>query len=180
MVCYVFTPIRITIMFSAISSLTAPFEDRLAEKSHDAHFRDALLIARNKPELSPSETQHAVFNYMPGWVSTLMKLRNTLVKLFGFEVGQANFKTKKVELEVGDKAGFLTVLEKFDDEIISGAEDKHMQFFISVKLTDNNIVISTLVNKKTLMGKLYVNSILPFHYIIARSVMINAQKAGRI
>lgn len=167
-------------MFSTISSLTAPFDDRLAEKSHESYFRDALVIARNKPQLSPSETQHAVFNYMPSWVSILMKLRNTLVKLFGFEVGQANFNSKKAELEVGDKAGFLTVLDKFDDEIISGAEDKHMQFFISVKLTDNNIIISTLVNKKTLLGKLYVNSILPLHYIIARSVINNAQKAGRI
>lgn len=167
-------------MFSAVTSLAAPFNDRLAEKAHYSYFRDALMITRLKPELSPSETQFAIFNYMPSWVSALMRLRNKLVKFFGFEVGQANFNTNKTELVIGDKAGFLTVLEKFDDEIISGAEDKHMQFFISVKLTQQHIIVSTLVNKKTLLGKLYVNGILPFHYVIARAVINNARKANRI
>ncbi|GHG01270.1 hypothetical protein GCM10017161_32410 [Thalassotalea marina] len=167
-------------MFSAISSLTAPFADRLAEKSRNNYFRDALVISREKTELSPSETQFAIFNYMPSWVTALMSLRNKLVTLFGFDVGKANFKTEKTELDVGDKAGFLTVSEKHDDEIINQAEDKHMEFFISVKLTDTNIIVSTLVIKKTFLGKLYVNSVLPFHYFIARAVINNARKAGRI
>ncbi|MBQ4835780.1 MULTISPECIES: DUF2867 domain-containing protein [Pseudoalteromonas] len=167
-------------MFSAISSLVAPFNDRLANKAQSSHFRDALVISRKKHTLSPSETQHAIFNYMPSWITMLMRLRNRLVKLLGFKVGQTNFTTSKTELDVGDQAGFVTVLEKYADEIICGAEDRHMHFYISVRLDTNNIIVSTLVNKKTLLGKAYVNAILPFHYVIARVVINSARKAGRI
>lgn len=117
---------------------------------------------------------------MPSWVSKLMRARNRIVKLFGFEVGADNLTPNSDELKIGDKAGFLTVIEKTQDEIISYAEDKHMIFYISVLKQADQVIVSTLVNQKTLIGRLYVNSILPFHYVIARTVMNNALKAKRL
>jgi len=167
-------------MFSRIKALKSPYNDRLSHKTHHHFFRDALATSRNNKELTPSQIQHAIFSHMPPWVNVLMKIRNRVVSIFGFEVGSDNLKPKSDELEIGDRAGFLTISEKYQNEIISRAEDKHMEFYISVAVPDNQIVVSTLVNQKTLIGRVYVNLILPFHYVIARTVINNAIKAGRI
>lgn len=167
-------------LFSNIQTLDEPKQDKLASKVEGHYFRDALSMPLNNPSMSPSQLQHAIFAHMPSWVSKLMRARNRIVKLFGFEVGADNLTPNSDELKIGDKAGFLTVIEKTQDEIISYAEDKHMIFYISVLKQADQVIVSTLVNQKTLIGRLYVNSILPFHYVIARTVMNNALKAKRL
>jgi len=167
-------------LFAAIHALKLPIDDRLSGKAIAPFFRDALQTQLSQEQLTPSEVQYAIFNYLPSWVNGLMQLRNKLVKLFGFKVGQDNLRPESDELSIGDQAGFLTIIEKSDDEIISYADDKHMTFYLSVKKQGNNVVVSSLVNQKTLIGRIYVNAVLPFHYFIARIVINNAIKAKRI
>jgi translation elongation factor EF-G len=166
--------------FSAIQALKLPIDDRLSSKAISPFFRDALQTPLSQTQLTPSQVQYAIFNYLPKWVSGLMQLRNKLVRVFGFEVGQTSMKPTSDELKVGDKAGFLTIIEKSDDEIISQADDKHMTFYLSGKKLNNTVIISSLVNQKTGIGRIYVNAVLPFHYFIARIVINNAIKAKRI
>lgn len=166
-------------LFSSIKTLKEP-DDRLTEKVVKPYFRDALQAEVTQAQLTPSQLQYAIFNYLPNWVNGLMSLRNRMVKVFGFEVGTSNMAPKSSELNVGDKAGFLTVIEKTENEIISHADDKHMTFYLSVKKQENKVVVSSLVNQKTRIGIIYVNAILPFHYFIARIVINNALKEKRI
>lgn len=167
-------------LFKRITALPKPHNDRLSLKGQKHFFRDALITRRSKKELTPSQIQYAIFSYLPSWINVLMRIRNRIVAVFGFEVGQSNMAPKTDELAIGDQAGFLTVLEKYQDEIISIADDKHMTFYLSVALSGDDVVVSSLVNQKTMIGRIYVNSILPFHYFIARIVINNAIKAGRI
>lgn len=167
-------------LFSNIETLKAPFKDNLADKAEGHYFRDALAIKLDKTELSPSQLQHAIFSHMPNWVTRLMRIRNRIVTLFGFEVGVDNLTPTSDELVIGDKAGFLTISEKYENEIISTSDDKHMRFYLSVLKEADRVVISTLVNQKTLIGRIYVNCILPFHYFIARTVLNNAIKDRRV
>ncbi|KAF7785754.1 hypothetical protein PRUB_a0133 [Pseudoalteromonas rubra] len=166
-------------MFSHITSLT-PEPDRLQAKAGPHHFRDALQIALDTPSLTPSQLQYRIFNTMPGWVTQLMQLRNKLVAVFGFSTGQETMTPASDELAVGDQAGFLNVCEKHPEEIISYSEDRHMVFYLSVKKQQSSVIVSTLVNPKTLTGRIYLNAILPFHYVVARSVIQGAKKAGRL
>lgn len=167
-------------LFRNISTLNKPYGDRLAQKEGQYYFRDALVTKATHNHLSPSQIQYAIFAYLPQWVNALMRMRNRIVSVLGFEVGKSNLRPKEGELSIGDKAGFLTISEKYEGEIISYAEDKHMDFYLSVAIKGSDIIVSTLVNQKTLIGRMYVNLILPFHYIIARTVINNAIKAGRI
>ena len=167
-------------LFRKINSLNKPFADRLAEKEGEYYFRDALVVEATQNHLSPSQVQYAIFAYLPQWVNTLMRIRNRIVSVFGFKVGKDNLTPTSDELSVGDKAGFLTISEKYEDEVISYAEDKHMDFYLSVSIKNSQIIVSTLVNQQTLIGRVYVNLILPFHYVIARIVINNALKSGRI
>jgi hypothetical protein len=167
-------------LFPNIRSLKEPLSDRLANKAQAPYFRDALSVRIEKTTLTPSQLQHSIFSYMPTWVTVLMRIRNKIVKLFGFTVGADNLRPTSDELAIGDKAGFLTISEKYENEIISYSEDRHMSFYLSVLKQSDQVIISTLVNQKTFIGRLYVNSILPFHYVIARTVIHNAIKENRI
>jgi hypothetical protein len=167
-------------LFSTIQALKSPFDDHLNSKAIYPFFRDALQTPLSQEQLTPSQVQYAIFNYLPSWVNWLMIVRNKLVRFLGFEVGQTSMAPTSDELAIGDKAGFLTIIEKSDNEIISQADDKHMTFYLSVKKQNNTVIISSLVNQKTCIGRIYVNAILPFHYFIARIVIHNAIKAKRI
>lgn len=167
-------------LFKKIKALPEPHNDRLSSKAQKHYFRDALLAKRSQKDLSPSQLQFAIFAYLPSWVQNLMKIRNRIVSVFGFEVGQSHMQPKSAELAVGDQAGFLTMIETYPDEIISYADDKHMTFYLSVATVDDDVIVSSLVLQKTAIGRIYVNAILPFHYFIARIVINNALKAGRI
>lgn len=167
-------------LFKNITSKKPPHHDRLCFKDSGHTFRDALVAKRTLLELSPGQIQYAIFGYLPDWVNSLMALRNRLVKVFGFEVGQNSMLPASTDLKVGDQAGFLTVIECYPDEIISIADDKHMTFYLSVALKDDTFIISSLVIQKTWTARVYVNAILPFHYFIARLVINNAIKAKRV
>jgi hypothetical protein len=169
--------------FDKIRNLSEPKDDTLATKVSKHYFRDALATKRTNQKLTASQLQFAIFAYMPSWVGYLMNIRNACVALFGFSVGtgkESGMSPQGEEMEIGDKAGFLIVTEKTEFEIISKAEDKHMAFYLSVAIKADDVVVSTLVNQKTLIGRIYVNLILPFHYVIARCVINNAIRSGRI
>ena len=163
-----------------ITSIAPPRHDYLATLSCSPYFRDAILIIPQKPVSLPARAQLAIFGHMPKWVTKLMNIRNAIVKRFGFDVGQLSVMPKNDELNVGDQVGFMRVIQKTDYEIISYAEDKHMAFYLSTKISNNAVVLSTLVNKKTFIGRCYVNFIIPFHYVIARAVIKNALNKNRL
>jgi len=167
-------------MMKRIKSMTPPTQDYLASVSRSPFFRDAICITPKKSVTKPDQAQVAIFGHMPKWVSAMMRVRNTLVKSLGFEVGQLNVKPTNDFLKVGDQVGFMHVIEKNEYEIISYAEDKHMAFYLSTKIDNDAIVLSTLVNKKTFIGRCYVNFIIPFHYFIARAVIKDALTNNRI
>jgi len=164
----------------AVKAVTVPGADFLSEKSIAPYFRDALQVTLTKPELSAAQVQYRVFSQMPKWVDSLMSLRNRIVKHFGFDVASSSITPNNDQLKVGDAVGFMTVIRCDEKEIVSFAEDKHMQFYLSVSKCTNRAVISTLVNKKTLFGRIYVTAIIPFHWLIARVVINQATVRNRI
>lgn len=163
-----------------VKATDIPKTDFLASKSEFPYFRDALLAPLTNKDLTPSNIQLNIFSHMPTWVNKLMRLRNGVVKRLGFRVDDDLFKVNVDQLKVGDKAGFMTVIRCNDIEIVSFAEDRHMDFYMAVTKKDDKVVISTLVNKKTTVGRVYLTMIAPFHWFIARTVITNAINKGRI
>lgn len=164
-----------------VTAKPIPTNDFLASQRTKHSFRDALSAPLSKPTLSAAKAQLSIFSHMPNWVNTLMSIRNKIVKYFGFKVGTStSLEMKKTELKLGDAAGFMTVISVKDHEVISFAEDKHMQFYMSVTTDDQQTTVSTLVNLKTPIGRLYMAMITPFHWVIARVVIHNAVKEQRL
>ena len=167
-------------MFKRVTAITPSNNDELSKHEQMPFFRDALVAPLSHEQQDAKDIQYAIFGYMPNWVHTLMSFRNKLVKKLGFKVGVNNMAINKHHLKAGDQVGFMTIKSITTSEVICFAEDKHMDFYLSVSKENKHATISTLVNQKTLIGRLYVNAILPFHYFIARIVINNAIKNKRI
>jgi hypothetical protein len=164
-----------------VKAVSIPKNDYLSKQKNNRHFRDALAVPLQKKHLQPDQIQLAIFGYMPNWVNRMMTLRDKMVRSLGFNTGEGMMSTQVPEaLDEGDRAGFLTIIQKDDQEIISLAEDKHMQFYLSVRKEESQAVVSCLVNPTSKIGWLYLQLILPFHWLIARSVLHNAAKKQRL
>ncbi|MDG9667742.1 DUF2867 domain-containing protein [Hahella sp. CR1] len=167
-----------------VSAVPIPTDDYLGQRAARPYFRDALAAPVSNKSLTPGQLQNAIFTVMPLWVQALMALRNRIVGVLGFEVGRTFTDDRSVfpprDLQVGDAVAFMHVIHADASEVVSFTEDKHMQFYLSVSKQGEQVVVSTLVNLKTLTGRLYMAMIKPFHWLIARVVIHNAVKDGRI
>ena len=106
-------------------------------------------------------TADALFDSMfcnfPWPVRMMLKLRDALVKPFGLKTG-ATFRDR--------------IIERNDEEIIIGALDKHLNFWVSVycSLSENGkqtVSVSTVVSFNNVLGRLYFAGIWVFHKLLA-------------
>jgi hypothetical protein len=69
-------------------------------------------------------------------------------------------------------------------EIVTGGDDKHLDFRVSVCKLDglgtNRVALSTVVRPHNAFGRAYLCVILPFHRLGIRTILANAVVAGRI
>ena len=110
---------------------------------------------------------------VPKWVSKLMKIRNSIVKIFGLKVGKHDEIEETSYYSIGSKAVYFTVTNRNTDEIVMGEDDKHLQFRASV-LADREqgyIYLTTIVKFHNIWGKLYFLPVKPFHRLIIQSLL---------
>ena len=82
---------------------------------------------------------------------------------------------------VGDKIGRWTLFAKHRDELITGANDRHLDFRVSVfRDARLRIVLSTAVMTHNAFGRAYLATILPFHRFGVAKLLGDASAAGRI
>jgi len=85
------------------------------------------------------------------------------------------------DIREGQEAGFLIIDKVSELELVCVAYEKNMDMWLSVlKVSDDQFAISTLVNLKTKVGKVYMIFIKPFHKIVAKYCIKQALKSGRI
>jgi hypothetical protein len=158
-----------------------PKETRINGKEIADFYRDSFQVNTNVANLASKNVYHSIFGFLPKPVQLALKLRNSIVKCFGFSASNTEMSLPLEDIEQGKKAVFLIIELVTESEVICGAYEKNMDMWLSVlKVSDNEFAISTLVNLKTRTGKLYMAFIKPFHKIIAKYCINQALKAGRI
>ena len=82
---------------------------------------------------------------------------------------------------VGDKIGRWTLFAKHQDELIAGANERHLDFRVAVfRDARPRIVLSTVVMTHNTFGRAYLATILPFHRFGVAKLLGDASAAGRI
>lgn len=106
----------------------------------------------------------SIFCNFPWPIRMLLKLRDVLVKPLGLNTG-AKFSDR--------------IMERDDEEIIIGAIDKHLSFWVSVYCSlpaDGKQTVSarTLVSFNNFIGKIYFSAIWIFHKMMANMLIKRA------
>ena len=85
---------------------------------------------------------------------------------------------------VGEKIARFKLFGQNDSEIVTGGDDKHLDFRVSLrKVTEGaaaRVALTTVVSPHNLFGKTYLAAIMPFHRLGIRMLLTNAVAAGRI
>lgn len=148
---------------------------------------DSYEAPLQRDGLAMHEIYLALFGHPPRGFTELLILRDRIVAPLGLRPSGAADR-KPVEIKpaysVGDKIARFTLFGQNDTEIVTGGDDTHLDFRVSVQKMNNNganrIVLTTVVSPHNLLGRTYLSIILPFHRYGVRMLLANAVQAGRI
>lgn len=166
---------------------TVPASSALAQSLPGAYFHDAWAIAPRDPGASALAMFLNVTADTPGWVNTLMALRNRVVSLAGLKnlgtLSGLDPNKPASAYQVGDRVGIFTLFANTPDEVLLGDKDKHLDVMLSVHKTVDArsgqvlATVSTVVHVHNWLGRLYMLPVTPMHRLIAPAVLRGAARA---
>jgi hypothetical protein len=152
-----------------------------------SYYWDAHEAPLQRTDLTVTQIYLALFAHHPRWARWLLILRGWMVAPFGLRrTTAAAFDTIEIKpaYAVGEKIARFTLYAQNATEIVTGGDDRHLDFRVSVrKLHDDGasrVVLSTVVSPHNLFGRAYLLAILPFHRLGVRALLANAVRAGRV
>lgn len=151
------------------------------------YYWDSFEACLSRAELRMPDIYLGIFAHLPGWMNWLLILRTKIVSVFGIK-GPTSAQLNNVEIKekyvVGEKIALFTLFSQDENEIVTGGDDKHLEFRVSVlKLNEDGVskvVLTTVVAPHNFFGKAYLFFILPFHKFGVKAIMLNAVAAKRI
>ena len=135
----------------------------------NADFADAFEMIL-PGSLSAIDVAHAMINSTPSWIGTLMKLRNALV-------GPLGLKTESGALAPGPQSvGFFPIISVELNRAVLGLNDRHLDFRLVVDVEafgrcETRAVVSTVLKRHNMWGRIYLAIVLPFHKAIVPAMM---------
>jgi hypothetical protein len=152
-----------------------------------AYFRDSYRAPLSRGELGIVDVFLGIFAHHPLWMKLLLIVRNKVATLTGLDAPTAS-EILHVEIKdryvVGEKIGVWPIFSLSENEVVTGRNNKHMDFRLSVlKVPDGDgtsVVVSTICTVHNLAGKLYLFLVIPFHRYGVRNLMANALAARRL
>jgi len=134
-----------------------------------AQFVDAFRITVDDNALDARRAAERMLARGPLWVETLMTVRNRVVAPFGL----------KTPVPTGtctaDTIGIFPVLSETPSRVVAGLDDMHLDFRVVVDVvaepSGRRVTATTLVLTHNLLGRVYLTIILPFHRLIARTML---------
>jgi hypothetical protein len=132
-----------------------------------AQFTDAWSIAIDSRALDARCAAGKMFSRQPRWVEMLIRQRNRLV---------APFKLKApVATATAGTIGIFPIVSETPERLVAGFNDSHLDFRVVVDVaTSGNsqrVTLTTLVLTHNVLGRVYLAIILPFHRLIARTLL---------
>jgi hypothetical protein len=152
-----------------------------------SYYWDSYEAPLRRDALSMTEIYLALFAHHPRWARLLLALRGRIVAPLGLRASTAaDFDTIEIKpaYAIGEKIARFTLYAQSDTEIVTGGDDRHLDFRVSVrKLTDRGtprVALTTSVRPHNRLGKAYLLVVLPFHRLGVRTLLANAVAAGRL
>lgn len=137
-----------------------------------ANWADCYELAIDAPTLTATEAAKVAIGHFPWWVRLLMRIRDRVVGAFGLKTSAHQMSGQD------DMIGIFPVVSRKDHEIVLGFDDRHLDFRIVISVRtrpDGRQVVSatTLVDRKIVLGKIYIVLVTPFHKMIVMAMLGN-------
>ncbi|BAT57927.1 hypothetical protein GJW-30_1_00438 [Variibacter gotjawalensis] len=157
-----------------------PSESVVADWYENANLLDSYsidLIAADR--LSMRELAILAVGNPSTWQKGLIALRDAIVAPFGLKTSSAVRRSRAD----GDRIDFFPVLSESEDEIVLGADDRHLDFRLSLlrrSSADSTMLFATtVVRTHNIFGLIYLNAIRPFHHLVVRASLARCTNARR-
>lgn len=116
------------------------------------------------------------FGRQAGWIRTLTLVRDVVMAPFGVKSSRAVGLAGKAR---GPVIGFFPLLSKSATELIVGADDRHLDFRVTIQLcadaeNGRELLAGTVVHCHNRLGRLYLATIAPFHRVIVQASLERA------
>jgi hypothetical protein len=134
-----------------------------------AQFVDAYRVAVEGKALDARKAAIRMMARSPGWVDALLKLRNLMVAPFGLKTSGEGSPAP------GGIIGLFPVVSETPERLVAGFNDSRLDFRVVVDVAatgdGQEVTSTTLVLTHNWLGRAYLTLILPFHRVIARSML---------
>ncbi len=128
---------------------------------------DSFSVQLDRDDVQSWEPIAAFLQSSPKWFDYLFKLRNVVVKKLGLKVGMVNLDEINPPFSIGNKFGLFELFEINSTEGILGENDFHLDFRLSFKIDEDNVLhVTTAIVFNNIFGKIYLAVIKPFHRFI--------------
>jgi hypothetical protein len=134
-----------------------------------ADWADCYVVSVKEGDMRAIDAARLALGSAPGWVRSLLALRNRLVGLVGL---------KSAELKVGaaGSVGAFPIVSESDRQVVLGFDDKHLDFRIVVDVRPDGgqgslVAVTTVVARHNLGGRAYIALVTPFHKAIVQSLL---------
>jgi hypothetical protein len=162
-----------------------PVASKLFQASNESDFHDAYQASLQDASLSVQDAYRAVFGHTPRWVRALFAVRGVAARILGLHhPTRGQFQVSGDSYKVGQLIGLFIVQSIEPNELIVGADDKHLNIRVSILKSFGggvaSVTVSTVVDIHNTMGRLYMFVVGPFHRLLAPISIQSAVDAGRL
>jgi hypothetical protein len=106
----------------------------------------------------------------PGWLSSLMRVRGVLARALRLDTAH------------GDASGLFPVLSRTDEVLVSGVDDRHLDFRVVLTVRaagdgTRELVVVTVVQRHNALGRAYFALVGPFHRRVVPALLRRAVRS---
>jgi len=146
-----------------------PQDSQISSQLNNAYFHDSWSIVLGQPDLNVFQQLIKLFDHTPQWIEWSMNLRNKITSKIGLK-DLGSFKQidplkKENDYVVGDRIGIFTLLQRTENELVIGDDDKHLNVTLSIHKNEKTqeLTVTTIVHIKNLLGRIYMLPVIPAH-----------------
>lgn len=141
-------------------------------------FADAYRVVGIRSDLNARQAARIIFNSPPAWADALIAVRNWIVGWFGLKAGE-----RPVGADDNSHISFFPIVIESPQEMILGLDDHHLDFRLVVTLESTTadtqqITVTSVVKTHNRLGRVYLMIIMPFHRLLARTMLSRAALPG--
>lgn len=141
-------------------------------------FADAYRVVGVRSDLNARQVARIIFDSPPAWADALIAMRNWIVGWFGLKAGERSSAT-----DGSSHISFFPIVIESPQEMILGLDDQHLDFRLVVTLESTSsdtqtLTVTSVVKTHNRLGRVYLQVILPFHRLLARTMLARASLSG--